>query len=240
MTILMQDPASHAGSSPLRDDTPKVLKGESRTTLNLIFKNPLTHHLAWNEVRDLFEALGSVKKVSNHRFELSLDGHHLVFLKPHTAHLTESEMLELRGLLQTAGWTPSSVASTAAMALEATANRLIAVVVVTNHDATVYHLPKSDSDAVAQTAQASTFRVTDSGREGFLKAIAKATAEDPRVFVFGVLGKGLETLDEVARYLRKHHKRVENRAVHELATEALNLESQGLQAFVDGLIDSEG
>ena len=85
------------GSSPATG-----VSGADHDTLNRLFENPVNRHIDWNGVRELFERIGAVKQVSNHRFELNVGSHASIFLKPHTAHLTESSILEVRQFLSSA------------------------------------------------------------------------------------------------------------------------------------------
>lgn len=232
MTIAASTPVETKRSTPSKHgaDSARRLTGTYRTTLNLLFKDPVSHHVSWGDVRDLFDHLGEARQVSNHRYELMLDHQGLTFLKPHTSHLSAAEMLELRGFLKSADWTPQSLSLDAAAGQASTQAGLVAIVVVSRHDAELYHF-RAGSHEAAQTDTHQTFQVTDGGRAHLFDRIADATAHDERIIVMGRSDKDHPSFEDIARRLREHHPHATGRSVHEIATEDQHLDLASIRSL---------
>ena len=209
-------------------EAPRHLSGAYRTTLNLLFKDPMSHHLAWNDVRELFDQVGEARQLSNHRYQLTIDHHSLAFLKPHTPHLTGAEMLELRQFLMAAGWTPHILSVADAETVATAQAKRVAVVVVSRHDAEVYHFSATPSE-IGPADTSKRFEIVDGGRSRFLDEIADATADDERIIVMGRLDKDLESIEGLARRLREHHPHAIGRSVHEMATDDHHLDAEAIR-----------
>ena len=218
---------------------PKHLSGPYRTSLNLIFKNPVSHHLSWKHAHELFDHLGTVQQVSNHRFEITVGSDTLIFLKPHTAHLTESEMLELRAFLKGAGWAPNLLTNQDAAQASAHQVDQAAVVVISRHDASVYHFNRSGLAGTEPTDNWPKFEVADGGHARFLYLITEAVASDEKIIVIGALDKDRQPIEDLAKHLREHHKHAKSRAVHELAAEVHHLSVPAIRTLAAAALDIE-
>ena len=92
---------------PARGDHTTLSKS-CLTTLDAIYRHPLSHNLEWADVIALFAKLGSVDHKSNNDHVFSVgDEHHLM----HAAHgkdLRTDDMIAFRHMLTRAGWSPET------------------------------------------------------------------------------------------------------------------------------------
>src|SRR5580704_8796689 len=97
-----------AGSEGKHQRAGIALHGSHRRTFEALFRHPTAHNLEWNDVVTLFEKIGAVYRKPNDQFAFDVGGEHLVMHKPHTKDLTSSEVVDLRKLLERAGWSPDA------------------------------------------------------------------------------------------------------------------------------------
>ena len=77
-------------------------------TLEAVFRHPVASNLEWRDVVELVGHLGSIADRGGGEFDVNVGGHYLLMHKPHTKDLTGPEVVELRHLLQEAGWSPEA------------------------------------------------------------------------------------------------------------------------------------
>jgi hypothetical protein len=65
---------------------------DDRRTLDAIFHHPAPHNLSWMDVLRLLKHLGSADERADGKYSLMINGHHLIFHKPHGKHLDASQV----------------------------------------------------------------------------------------------------------------------------------------------------
>jgi hypothetical protein len=86
----------------------KILNRDQRT-LEAIFRHPTAHNIAWSDATHLIDRLGNVHQEANGRVLFAIGEHRHVFHEPHIKELTQEQVAQLRGFLESAGVTPRSV-----------------------------------------------------------------------------------------------------------------------------------
>lgn len=221
-------------STPAGDGAPAPqmrLTGEDRETLNRVFRQPLSEHVTWSRVRELFERVGVVTKLANHRYELEIGSERLTVQKPHKSHLNGPEILELRAFLATSGISPAAFAKEAADAPPG----FVAAIALSKHDAILYRLhfgaPAPDGapraeDAAGGGDEGETGRryvFGHGGKTAAFREIAEALSHCGAVVVIQHVDAGAAPNPELAAYLRTHPKAAKARAVHEVLVHGTHL-----------------
>lgn len=88
----------------MSESEPVHLSNHHRTTLAKIFQHPVSHNLEWNEVRSLFEAIADVEEKGDGKIMIALNGHTDTLERPRRKDLDAQEVLDLRRLLEAAGF----------------------------------------------------------------------------------------------------------------------------------------
>src|ERR1700727_1870457 len=83
-----------------------ALHGAHLKTLEALFRHPTAHNLEWMDVLALFEKIGTVHRRPNDQFAFDIGAEHHQMRKPHGKDLSSSEVVDLRHLLERAGWSP--------------------------------------------------------------------------------------------------------------------------------------
>ncbi len=205
------------------------LHGAHLRTLEALFRHPTAHNLEWMDVVALFEKIGAVHRKANAKFTVELGEEHYLIHKPHTKELTSSEVVDLRQLLQRAGWS-SEGPSRAVAAPEQEPPTLM--VVVDHHGAKIYRIdtgPEGASPREIRPYDPHHFlhHLThkDQSREegqrasedpSFYSRIGDALAAGGRILVVGH-GKGKSNAARhLVEYLRTHHHETYQRVVREI------------------------
>ena len=118
-----------------------------RHTLDAIFHHPVPHNLGWMDTLRLLTHLGSADEKADGKYSLTINGKHVVFHKPHSKHLNEREMIELRHYLISAGISPENPYGTA----PATKPPSIDVIALIDHHGAELHLINCSSKQGAET-----------------------------------------------------------------------------------------
>lgn len=209
-----------------------ALHGAHLRTLEALFRHPTAHNLEWMDVIALFDNIGTVRRKANDKFALELAGEHYLLHKAHTKDLTSSEVVDLRQLLQRAGWS-SEGPSRAVAAREQEPPTLM--VVVDHHGAKIYRIHTgpdgaSPREITPYDPQHFLHHLThkDQSREegqrasedpSFYSRIGDALAAGGRILVMGH-GKGKSNAARhLVEYLRTHHHQTYQRVVREIETD---------------------
>jgi hypothetical protein len=122
-----------------------ALHGAHRRTLEALFRHPTAHNLEWNDVVTLIEKIGAVYRKPNDQFAFEVGGEHLVMHKPHTKDLTSSEVVDLRKLLERAGWSPDATSPGTTSPAPAQPTLMV---VVDHHEAKIYRVERNSGGTV--------------------------------------------------------------------------------------------
>ena len=87
---------------------PRHLNNHHRDTMVKIFQHPATHNLEWHDVLSLLEAVGTLESRHDDRFRLLIEGHSHTFERPKGKDVDVETIVELRGVLRTAGYVPAA------------------------------------------------------------------------------------------------------------------------------------
>jgi hypothetical protein len=85
-----------------------TMSNSDRRTLDILFRHPIAHNLAWMDVVALFRAQGAVEEKANGDLVLEAGGARLVVHKPHSKELTTQEILDVRRHASRAGLKPGA------------------------------------------------------------------------------------------------------------------------------------
>ncbi len=205
------------------------LHGRHLRTLEALFRHPTARNLEWMEVIALFEKIGAVQRKPNDKFTFELAGEHYLVHKGHTKELTSSEVIDLRHLLQRAGWS-TEASPQAADRREVEPATLM--VVVDHHGAKIYRIEPGSGGA-------SPHEITpydphhflhhlthkDQSREegqrasedpGFYRQISDVLAAASSILIVGH-GKGKSSAARhLVEYLRMHRRETYQHVVREI------------------------
>jgi hypothetical protein len=171
----------------------------------------------------------STGTISENASAFDLAGEHYLMHKPHTKNLTSSEVVDLRHLLQRAGWSPQAH-SQARAARDVEPDTLI--VVVDHHGAKIYRIEPGSGDAAPRAITpydphhflhhlAHKDQLREAGQRApedpsFYRRIGDALAPAGRILVVGH-GKGQSNAAQhLLEYLRTHHGETYQRVVREI------------------------
>ncbi|HWD96242.1 MAG TPA: hypothetical protein VG246_07475 [Acidimicrobiales bacterium] len=87
---------------------PGHLTHHHRATLEKIFQHPVAHNLEWNDVRSLLNAIAEVDEKHDGKFTVTLNDHSATLEKPKHKDLEAQEVIDIRRLLEGAGYGPTS------------------------------------------------------------------------------------------------------------------------------------
>lgn len=82
------------------------LSNRHRDTLQKIFEHPTSHNIEWREVLSLLEAVGSVEKRHDGKFEVRSGPDTVVLERPRNKDIDTQEVVDLRRMLRDAGYGP--------------------------------------------------------------------------------------------------------------------------------------
>ena len=67
-----------------------IMNSKQKTTLNLIYEDPVRADIPWNDIESLFRALGAdLSEGNGSRLRVSLNGERAVFHRPHPSPVTD-------------------------------------------------------------------------------------------------------------------------------------------------------
>jgi hypothetical protein len=205
------------------------LRAAHRRTLEALFRHPTAHNLEWMDVLTLFESIGAVHRKADEKFALHLAGEHYLVHKPHTKDLTSSEVVDLRHLLQRAGWSAAGPSQTAA---RPDLEPATLVVTVDHHGAKIYRIAPGSGDSAPHSITpydphhflhhlTHKDQLRKEGQRAsedfsFYSRIGDTLAGAGRVLVVGH-GKGKSNAARhLLEYLRTHHRETYQRIVREI------------------------
>ena len=85
---------------------PVHLNHHHRVTLQKIFQHPVSHNLEWNDVLSLLNVVATVEEKHDGKFAVTLGDTTDTIERPKHKDLKTQNILDLRRLLSTAGFTP--------------------------------------------------------------------------------------------------------------------------------------
>jgi len=206
-----------------------ALHRSHQKTLEALFRHPAAHNLEWMDVIALIEKIGVVHRRTDDKFAFDLAGQHYVMHKPHDKDLTSSEVADLRGFLQRAGWSAAGGAAAATTPVSAPLSLLVAV---DHHGARIYRVDPASADAAKLEIRPYDphhflhhLTHKDQSREqgqrapeepAFYQQIAEALAAAGRIVVVGHgTGKSNAAM-HLMEYLRTHRRETYARVVREI------------------------
>jgi hypothetical protein len=87
---------------------PGHLTHHHRATLEKIFQHPVAHNLEWNDVRSLLNAIAEVDEKHDGKFTVTMNGRSETIERPKNKDLEAQEVIDVRRLLESAGYGPTS------------------------------------------------------------------------------------------------------------------------------------
>lgn len=211
------------------------LSSHDRRTLDRIFQHPLTHNLDWREVVALLKSIGTADERHNGEVDLAVGSERLAMKKPHGKDVGADTVIDLRHLLERAGWSPDE-----APALADTPPPPGLVVVIDHDGARIHHLGATTEDAAPgrhirhhierQQAGADREELYPDD-EKFFEAVAVGLLEGgPIVLISHGKGQSNEA-DHLSAYLLARHKEVHARIVRQLVADLPHLTTPELLAL---------
>lgn len=92
----------------MSESEPTHLTSHHRATLAKIFQHPVAHNLEWNDVFSLLNAVFEVEEKHDGKYEIKFEGQSETFEKPKHKDVETQEVIDVRRLLQRAGFGPTS------------------------------------------------------------------------------------------------------------------------------------
>jgi hypothetical protein len=86
------------------------LNHHHRNTVEKLFEHPSSRNIEWREVESLLEAIGTVTREHNGKLVVSVGPETEVFGPPHGKDLDTQTVVDLRRMLDNAGYAPGSLA----------------------------------------------------------------------------------------------------------------------------------
>jgi hypothetical protein len=223
-----------------------ALHGSHLRTLEALFRHPTAHNLEWMDVVALFEKIGAVHRKANAKFSVELGGEHYLIHKPHTKDLTSSEVVDLRHLLQRAGW--SAEGRSQAVAGHAPEPPTL-MVVVDHHGAKIYRIETGPGDASPREIRPYDphhflhhLTHKDQSREegqrasedpSYYARIGDALAAGGRIVVVGHGHGKSNAAQHLVEYLRTHHHETYQRVVREVEADLSAITSPQLLVLAE-------
>ena len=115
---------------------------DDRRTLDAIFHHPAPHNLSWMDVLRLLKHLGSADERTDGKYSLMINGHHLIFHKPHGKHLDARQITDLRHYFAICGISPGDPYGTPTTAVPSSVD---VVVLIDHHGAKLYQIHLSSN-----------------------------------------------------------------------------------------------
>jgi hypothetical protein len=84
------------------------LTSHHRATLEKIFQHPVAHNLEWNDLYSLLNAVAEVEEKHDGKYTISLNGRTATIERPKHKDLDAQEVIDVRRLLEGAGYGPTS------------------------------------------------------------------------------------------------------------------------------------
>jgi hypothetical protein len=206
-----------------------ALHGAHLRTLEALFRHPTAHNLEWMDVIALFEKIGTVHRKANAKFALELAGEHVLLHKAHTKDLSSSEVVDVRHLLQRAGWSAEASPQAAA---HGDSERPTLMVVVDHHGAKIYRIEPGSGDASPRAITpydphhflhhlTHKDQLREEGQRAsedpsFYRRIGDALAAGGRILVVGHGAGKSNAARHLVEYLRTHHRETYQRVVREV------------------------
>jgi hypothetical protein len=86
---------------------PEHLSGRHRDTVQQIFARPVSHNIEWHAVVSLLGAVGTVNTSHDGKLEVTVGTEKYFFEPPRDKDVDEQTVVDLRHLLEAAGYQPS-------------------------------------------------------------------------------------------------------------------------------------
>jgi hypothetical protein len=193
------------------------LTGDHLQTYEKILKNPISHNVAWREVRALLAHLGEVVEKPNGHLRVTRSGHTVV-LRPSAAKEVDDldQLMKIRHFLKETDGVPP----------EGPSGDIHMLVVINHHEARLYRaemrgtvpekiLPHDPDEFFRHAHNSKDFA---RGREkpdpnSFFEPVARALRTASRILVFGS-GTGTSSeMDQFVSWLQSHHADLAGRIV---------------------------
>jgi len=213
---------------------PTSLSGSHLHTYLEIFRHPVSHKLAWRDVRALFAHLGQVAEEPNGNLKVTRNGQILILHPPRTKEVAEiAELMELRHFLE----------RSEQPAPPADGKETHWLVVIDHREARIFRseihgtvpqqiLPHKPDDYFRHAHNSKDF---SRGQEkpdpnSFFEPVARALKEPGKILVCGCgKGMGSETEQFVA-WLKHHHPELAGRLIGSLCVDEHHLTEAQLLA----------
>jgi len=85
---------------------PVKLSSHHRVTAQKIFAHPVSHNIEWHDVMSLLGHIGTVTEAANHRYTVTVGSETETFDRPKGDDLDEQQVVDLRRMLHSAGFSP--------------------------------------------------------------------------------------------------------------------------------------
>ena len=85
------------------------LTGHHQMTAERILNHPTSHNIEWHDAASLLAEIGSITEGSNGRFTVTLGDETQVFDRPRGKDLDTQQVVDLRRMLRTSGYTTENV-----------------------------------------------------------------------------------------------------------------------------------
>ncbi len=82
------------------------LNNHHRDTVRKLFEHPPSRNIEWREVESLLDAVGTVTREPNGKFVVRVGPETEVFHRPHGKDVDEQMIVDLRRMLENAGYSP--------------------------------------------------------------------------------------------------------------------------------------
>ena len=213
----------------MTDDRGSYMPAADRRTLDAIFHHPIPHNLSWMDTLRLLAHLGSAEVKADSKYSLTINGHHLVFHKPHGKHLDAREVTELRHYLASAGVSPQNPYGTVPTAERASVD---VVALIDHHGAKLYriHLASTQPGEMVRPYDPHHFlhhlhhrdELREQGQRPpedltFYDRVAEALRDADRIVVLSH-GTGVTNASQIlAERLKKQHPNVYSRIVKQVS-----------------------
>jgi hypothetical protein len=92
----------------MSESEPTRLTSHHRATLEKIFQHPVAHNLEWNDVRSLLNAVFDVEEKHDGKITIAFEGESETLEKPKHKDVDTQEVLDVRRLLERAGFGPTT------------------------------------------------------------------------------------------------------------------------------------
>jgi hypothetical protein len=214
---------------PTQTESQPTLSRSDHRTLESLFRHPLAHNLAWNDVIALFGKLGTVEEKSNNEFSFQIETETYVMRPPHSKELTGQEVIDLRHFATRAGLSAKGATATQSTPEADTPNL---VVVMDHHEAKIYQIDASGHEQSEHNIRPYDphhflhhLTHKDESRERgqrspedatFYERIAQTLATSSQILLVGHGTGKSNAAHHLEEYLRQHHTEIHQRIVSEL------------------------